>query len=464
MSVDHGSILLVDDDQDNRELLVEALRGRGYQACMASSGEEACRMAEEREFDLIISDIQMGAMSGMEVLKWFRTQFRDTPVVLLTAFGSVETAINAMKHGAFDYLTKPINLSELFVIVERALEHGRLVRENAMLKTAFNQRLRATAIVAQSRPMVEIFKLVGKAAHTQASVLIYGETGTGKELVARALHDNSPRASGPFVAINCAGVPENLLESELFGYVRGAFTNADHSRRGLLEESSGGTVFLDEISDLSPGGQAKLLRALQEGEIRRLGSNTQIHVDLRVVSASRHHLDELVRAGQFREDLLYRLKTILIEIPPLRERQEDIPLLAELFLTRFGQDRDIRGFTEDAMQRLEQYEWPGNVRELEHVIERTVALAHGPIISRNDLPGELQEASPSTEPKTSSPEEGSLAAARRKAAAINRDQLLVALRQTSGNKVHTAEVLGISRWALNRLLEKHGLEKSGPNS
>ena len=293
-----------------------------------------------------------------------------------------------MKHEAFDYLIKPINLQELFVVVERAFEHERLVRENQMLKNAFSQRLRPTAIVAQSRSMIEIFKLVGKVAQTRSSVLLYGETGTGKELVARALHDNSPRASGPFVAINCAGVPDTLLESELFGYVKGAFTNADHSRRGLLEESSGGTVFLDEISDLSPAGQAKLLRVLQEGEIRRLGSNATIQVDLRVVSASRFSLDALVKEGKFREDLLYRLKTILIEIPPLREREEDIPLLADLFLTRYGSGREMRGFTADALEVLQGYDWPGNVRELEHVIERTVALAHGPLISREDLPDE----------------------------------------------------------------------------
>lgn len=463
MPMAEGIILIVDDDRDNRELLTEALNKEGYETVAAASGEEACQKAGEQEFRLIVSDIQMGAISGIELLKWFRKEIPHTPVVLLTAFGSVETAIEAMKQGAFDYLTKPINLSELLVVVARALEHERLVRENQMLKTAFRQRLRPAAIVAQSRSMVEIFKLVGKAAHTRASVLIYGETGTGKELVARALHENSPRASGPFVAINCAGVPDNLLESELFGFVKGAFTNADHSRRGLLEESSGGTVFLDEISDLSSAGQAKLLRVLQEGEIRRLGSNANIHVDLRVVSASRLNLDGLVNEGRFREDLLYRLKTILIEIPPLRERQEDISLLADLFLARYGTDRDLRGFTAEAMHTLEQYHWPGNVRELEHVIERTAALAHGPIISKSDLPNGLQTVQNS--PHTSSTQaDGLLAAARRKAAAINRDQLIVALNQTSGNKVHTAEVLGISRWALKRLLEKHGLEPSGPGA
>jgi two-component system, NtrC family, response regulator AtoC len=447
-------ILIVDDDPENRELLAEALSLKGYSVVKASSSEEACQRAEEQEFRLVVSDIQMGAVSGIELLKWFRKQFADVPIVLLTAFGSVETAIEAMKHGAFDYLTKPVHLDEMYVIVERALEHHRLVRENKMLKRAFDQRVRATSIVAQSRPMVEIFKLVGKAAPSKASVLIYGETGTGKELIARALHDNSPRGSNPFMAINCASVPDTLLESELFGYVKGAFTNALHSRRGLLEEAGGGTLFLDEVSDLSLAGQAKLLRALQEGQIRRLGSNINVPVDLRVIAASQRDLDVLVKCGTFREDLFYRLKTITIEVPPLRERKEDIPLLAELFLSRYTAGSNVKGFTDRAMQLLTDYHWPGNVRELEHVIERSITLAPHVVISDEDLPVEIQKIG-----TTMVGEDRSLAAARRKTASISADQLLVAWKRASGNKVQVAEALGISRWSLNRLLIKHGIEQ-----
>jgi two-component system response regulator AtoC len=454
-------ILIVDDDCDNRELLTEALGKAHHETMSATSGEEALEKAQSRGFGLILCDIQMGAVSGLEVLKWFRMHAPDTPVVLLTAFGSIETAIEAMKHGAFDYLLKPINLKELLIVVDRALEHQALVRENLRLKKAFDERIRATAIVAQSRAMVEIFKIIGKASQTKASVLIYGETGTGKELIARALHDNSTRASASFVAINCAGVPDTLLESELFGYVKGAFTNAEQPRRGLLEESSGGTMFLDEISDLSLAGQAKLLRVLQQGEVRRLGSNLTIQVDLRVVAASVRSLEDLVKEGTFREDLLYRLKTIIIEVPALREREDDIPLLAELFLARYGSAKNFQGFTSGAIELLCRYKWPGNIRELEHVIERAVTLAHGPILSEDDLPNEIREFDV-TETTGAVHTATVLAGARRKAAVISREQLLGALSESSGNKVHAAEVLGISRWALNRLLQKHGID--GPAS
>ncbi|BCA54532.1 Acetoacetate metabolism regulatory protein AtoC [Nitrospira sp. KM1] len=462
MALSDTHILVVDDDEENNALLAEALSQRGYRTTMASNGHEACQKAKQERFSLIVSDIQMGALSGIELLKWLRTNSPETPVILLTAFGCVEIAINAMKHGAFDYLTKPINLEELFLIVTRALEHERLVRENNTRKTALSpslnvsQRVQFGSIVAQSRSMVEIFKTIGKAAPTRASLLIYGETGTGKELIARSLHENSARFKMPFIALNCAAIPDNLLESELFGHVKGAFTNALHMRRGLLEESSGGTLFLDEISDLSLASQAKLLRVLQEGEIKRLGSNFNIKVDLRLVSASQLNLADLVKQGRFREDLFYRLKTITVTVPPLRERIDDIPLLADLFLARYGSAKNITGYTPSALLRLQQYHWPGNVRELEHVVERVVTLAPGPIISEEDLPVELHD---SVTQMKSIEHQRPVAFARRKAAHITRDELLDTLKKTFGNKAHASEVLGISRWALKRLLEKHALEE-----
>ena len=456
-----GDILLVDDDKANRDVLAETLTKSGYSIKLASSGEEACRLAAQQAFSVVISDIQMGSVSGIELLKWLRKECPDTPIILLTAFGSVDIAINAMKHGAFDYLTKPINLDEFVLVVKRALRHHQLVCESTISKNALDRRLQLNAIVGQSRAMVEIFKLVGKIAPTKSSVLIYGETGTGKELIARAIHDNSTRASHPFVAINCGAMPDTLLESELFGYVKGAFTNAIHPRRGLIEESSGGSLFLDEVSDLTASGQAKLLRVLQEGEIRRLGSNTNLKVDLRVIAASQKNLESLAKQGTFREDLLYRLKTVAIEVPPLRQRKEDIHLLVELFLARGGTAKNIRGFSPQAMDILLEYDWPGNVRELEHVVERSCTVGIGPILHESDLPGELG-LTPVSE-SSDSPEESPIAAARRRTAMISREQLIEELHKSGGMKARAAENFGISRWALKRLLEKHGLEASVPD-
>ncbi|WP_447978363.1 sigma-54-dependent transcriptional regulator [Candidatus Nitrospira bockiana] len=460
---DGDAVLVVDDDLQNRECLREALGQNGYRVEVADSGEEACRKASEQEFSVVVSDIQMGAVSGITMLKWYRENFPDTPVVLVTAFGTVETAIQAMKSGAFDYLSKPINLKELQVVIARAVEHYRLVRENRDLRKAFRERLRAGSIVAQSRSMIEIFKVVGKVAPTRASVLIYGESGTGKELIARAIHDNSPRADHPFVAINCSAVPDNLLESELFGHVKGAFTHADRLRRGLIEEASGGTLFLDEIADLSPAGQAKLLRVLQEGEIRRVGSNTNIKVDLRLLAASRRDLQQMVKDKRFREDLFYRLKTVSITVPPLRERPDDIPLLADLFLARYGSDRNMCGISAEAMDVLVRYDWPGNVRELEHVIECSVTLATHSMLSVEDLPDDVRHLNAPDVVKAGSEEPTPLATARRKAATMTREDVVTAYERARGNKAHMAQLLGISRWAVYRLLEKYGVQDQSPH-
>jgi DNA-binding NtrC family response regulator len=390
----------------------------------------------------------------LDLLDSFRKTMPELPIVLLTAFGSVDTAIQAMKQGAFDYIAKPVNLDELVLTMKRAVEHRRLIENNCTSGNAFSERSRAPSLIGQSKKMVEVFKLVGKVSRSRTAVLIQGESGTGKELIARAIHDHSPRATHRFVPINCSAIPDSLLESEFFGHTKGSFTGADTLRRGLLEDASGGTFFLDEVGDLSPAGQSKLLRVLQEGEIRRIGSNESIRVDLRVIAASRRNLAQLVAVGRFREDLLYRLNTVTILLPPLRERPEDLSLLAEFFLARYGDQKEVpvTSFSSAAMRTLTEYSWPGNVRELEHVVERAVALASQTILSIDDLPPEvIQKDGEASDQRNIYP--GTLKA-------LQREQVLKMLELTHGNKERTARLLGISRRTLYRLLEQYGLGKA----
>jgi two-component system response regulator AtoC len=450
------SILVVDDDQRNREMLAEALGQAGFEVDIACDGAEALSKANAVSYDAVLSDIRMMPFSGLDLLDSFHKTMPEVPIVLLTAFGSVDTAIQAMKQGAFDYIAKPVNLEELVLIMKRAVEHRRLVEENRTLQRAFSERPRAASLIGQSKKMVEVFKLVGKVARSRTAILIEGETGTGKELIARAIHDNSPRATHRFVPVNCSAIPDSLLESELFGHTKGSFTGANTSRRGLLEEANGGTFFLDEVGDLSPAGQAKLLRVLQEGEIRRVGSNESVQVDLRIIAASRRNLGELIASGRFREDLLYRLNTVTILLPPLRERSEDIPLLADFFLARYGDQKEVpvTSFSPAAMRALIEYPWPGNVRELEHVIERAVALATHGILSSDDLPPVvLQKDGGMPDHKQLFP--GTLKA-------LQREQVLKILESTQGNKERTARLLGVSRRTLYRLLDRYGIGKTQP--
>jgi DNA-binding NtrC family response regulator len=451
-------ILIVDDDTRNREMLAEALRQAKFEIDLAASGEEAIEKAGHGEYEAVFSDIKMAGVSGMDVLAAFRSTAAETPVILMTAFGSVETAIQAMKQGAFDYITKPVNLDELALVAHRAVEHCRLVRDHRHLQHVFSERPRAASTIGQSRKMVEVFKVVGKVARSRTAVLIHGESGTGKELIARAIHDNSPRAARPFIAVNCSAIPDSLLESELFGHVKGSFTGAHAFRRGLLEESSGGTFFLDEVGDLSPAGQAKLLRALQEGEIRRVGSNEAIPVDLRIIAASRRSLHQLVTTGRFREDLVYRLNTVTITLPPLRERTEDIPLLAEFFLARHSAESQAAtaSLSPGAMQALLRYPWPGNVRELEHVIERAVALATHSVLSVDDLPAEIRDGAGGLT--------GQIDGLPGTLSALQREHVLKVLESTRGNKEQAARLLGISRRTLYRFLDRYGLSKSPTSS
>ncbi|MGC4096292.1 MAG: sigma-54 dependent transcriptional regulator [Nitrospira sp.] len=450
---DLSSILIVDDDQRNREMLAEALTQAGFEVGIACDGVEAMSKATAVTYDAVVSDIRMTPVSGLDLLDSFHKAMPEMPIVLLTAFGSVDTAIQAMKQGAFDYIAKPVNLDELVLTMKRAVEHRHLIEDHRTLQRAFSERPRAASLMGQSKKMVEVFKLVGKVARSRTSILIQGESGTGKELIARAIHDNSLRATNRFVAINCSTIPDSLLESELFGHTKGSFTGANVMRRGLLEEASGGTFFLDEIGDLSSAGQAKLLRVLQEGEMRRIGSNESVQVDLRIIAASRRNLDELVETGRFREDLLYRMNTVTIALPPLRERPEDIPLLAEFFLARYGDQKEVpvTSFSTASMRALMEYSWPGNVRELEHVIERAVALATHAILSVDDLPPAILEKDRNT---SNHGLPGTLKA-------LQREQVIKMLESAHGNKERTARLLGISRRTLYRLLDRYGLGKNG---
>ncbi|NGZ02064.1 MAG: hypothetical protein CV090_03315 [Nitrospira sp. WS238] len=450
---DSPSILVVDDDQRNREMMAEALNQAGFEVDTARDCVEAVSKADVIPYDAILSDIHMTPCSGLDLLDSFRKTMPEMPIVLLTAFGSVDTAIQAMKQGAFDYIAKPVNLDDLVVTMKRAVDHRRLIENNRTLNRAFSERPRAASLIGQSKKMVEVFKLIGKVAHSRTAVLIHGESGTGKELIARAIHDNSPRSIHRFVAVNCSAIPDSLLESELFGHTKGSFTGAHTMRHGLLEEANGGTFFLDEIGDLTPAGQAKLLRVLQEGEIRRLGSNESVRVDLRIIAASRRNLAELAGAGRFREDLLYRLNTVTIVLPSLRERPEDLPLLAEFFLARYGDQKEVpvTSFSLSAMQALAAYSWPGNVRELEHVVERAVALATHAILSIDDLPPEVLQKGKST-PNHTPILPGTLKA-------LQREQVAKMLEATRGNKERAARLLGISRRTLYRIIDRYGLGK-----
>jgi two-component system response regulator AtoC len=381
-------VMVVDDDAETLALLREVVAKEGYEVETAEDAETALRRLDEWLPELVITDIHMPGMDGLALLAAVREKEPDIPVVLLTAFGSLKTAVDAIKAGAFDYLSKPFIVDDIRLVIRRALEHKKLVRENRSLRGQLRERYRFDNLVGSSGGMVEVYKLVARVADTDSTVLIQGESGTGKELIARAIHANSTRSDGPFVAIDTGSLAETLLESELFGHERGAFTGAVATKKGLLEQAHLGTCFLDEIADLSPVMQSKLLRSLQEREIRRVGSETPRAIDVRIIAASKKALKPLVEAGTFREDLFYRLEVITIVLPPLRDRIEDIPLLSRYFIDKFGgaKERPVTGLSPDTIPFLTRYSWPGNVRELEHVIERAIALTPHPIITPEDLP------------------------------------------------------------------------------
>ncbi len=449
MSTSNAHILVVDDDSDTRELLLEILGEEGYRVTTAADAEQALAISKQERFQVIISDMRLGVdQSGLDVLRAYKNVQPDSEVILITAFGSLETAVEAVKAGAFDYLSKPFKIEDVLLHVRRALDHRDLVRQQPP-EPPPRAAPSLSMLVGRSGPMLEIYKKIAMVSATRSTVLIYGESGTGKELVARAIQANSPRAGRKFLAVNCGAFTESLLESELFGHVRGSFTGATATTSGIFGDASAGTVFLDEVSEMSPGLQVKLLRALEEQEVRPVGSAQPVKIDVRVIAASNRNLAELVAQGKFREDLYYRLRVIEIDLPPLRERGEDIPLLIEHTLGRLGQEAGRKlGVSQEALSALEAYSWPGNVRELEHAIESAAALNRTGVIALDDLPAKVRGAAAPAD--AVAPLYSDLPSLEE----LERRYLFHVLKATRDNKSDAAQVLGISRRTLYRMLER----------
>jgi DNA-binding NtrC family response regulator len=446
-----GRVLIVDDDRAMCQLLTDLLREDGYEVDVVYDGASAIEKYQASPFDVTITDLMMPKMKGVELVARLREIDGGAVVLLITAFGTIESAVEAMRAGAFHYVTKPFHNDEILIQVKRALEQKNLRDELKRLRTEVDARNRFQSIVGQSEAMQRVFEVIAQVSDLPANVLIEGESGTGKELIARAIHFNSSRATGPFVAVNCAAIPETLLESELFGYVRGAFTDARKDRRGLFQEASGGILFLDEISEIPLILQAKLLRILEDKEVRPLGANQSEKVDARVVSASNRNLDQLVRDGKFRQDLYYRLNVIRIELPALRQRTEDVPLLVDHFIRKFaeGAKHKVEGIQAEAMAALKSHDWPGNIRELEHTIERAVLLGKGSMIGLEDLPPQLASCS---ERKLVV---GQALDQQLTLRDLEREYIGRVLESTRGNKTEAARVLGVDRTTLYRKLEEY---------
>lgn len=451
-------ILIVDDEQSMREFLEIFFRRQGYEVATAASVDEALAEINGRDFDLVISDIQMPGRTGIELLKILRRDFPDILVIMITAFGTTETAIEAMKDGAYDYITKPFKVDEIRLVVEKALEKKMLYTENRRLRKELQTQKRSRALIGNSASMLHVLDLIQQVASTKTNVLITGASGTGKELVARAVHDQSDRREGPFVAINCAAIPENLLESELFGHVKGAFTGAVQNKAGLFEEAHQGSVFLDEVGELPQLLQVKLLRVIQERVIRRVGATADREVDVRILAATNRNLEDEVRAGRFREDLYYRLNVIQIALPSLYERIDDVPLLVQHFLEKYakGLGKNVQEISKEAMAKLLAYHYPGNVRELENIIERAVALSRGTRIEVEALPPTVLYPTRNNVNISRIPRSG--ANLEQMVADYERGILLEALAQTKGVKKKAAQLLGVSFRSFRYRLEKLGLD------
>jgi two-component system response regulator PilR (NtrC family) len=454
-------ILIADDEKSMRELLDIMLKKEGYKITLASNGEEVVKLIEKDIFDLALVDIRMPRQDGISVLKKIKAVSPETIVIMMTAFASADTAIKAMKEGAYDYITKPFKIDEIKIIIQNALEKKHLEKENLLLKQVVRDRYHFENIVGQSSKMLELYDLMEKVAPTKTNILITGESGTGKELVAKAIHYNSPRKDKPFVTLNCGAIPESLIESELFGHMKGAFTDAITTKKGLFEVADEGTLFLDEISELPLMMQVKLLRVLQDREFKRVGGTEDIRVDVRIISATNKDLEEAVRQKQFREDLFYRLNVIQIKLPTLRERKEDIPSLASHFLNRYAEElgKQISRISPEALRILIQYDYPGNVRELQNIIERAVALEISQELTASNLSSYLEEQSLNLNKRKGLdleiPNEG--VDLEKIVEDIERTLLVKALDRTKGIKKKAAELLHINFRSMRYRLEKYGL-------
>ncbi|MBN1615230.1 MAG: sigma-54-dependent Fis family transcriptional regulator [Deltaproteobacteria bacterium] len=448
------SILVVDDDSAHRTMLKTLLSGWGYDVMETDDGSGAVEAVHRRPYDLILMDVRMIKVSGLSALAEIKVLNPAIPVIIMTAFASVETAVEALKKGAYDYLTKPFDFDELKLVIDRAVEHSRLREENRLLRESLGAHFDRRNLIGSSPAMEKLLETIAQVAPTEATVLITGASGTGKELIAGIIHFNSLRKNGPFVKINCAAITETLLEAELFGHEKGAFTGADRRREGKFRQADGGTLFLDEISEMSPAMQVKLLRVLQEREITRVGGSDVVRVDVRIIAATNRDLLREIEAGRFREDLFYRLNVVSIDMPPLRERREDIPLIARHFLKEYAarNRKELKGFTPQAMDLLIRYDWPGNVRELMNTVERGVVLSRSDYLGESDLTPLFRDST-----GREAPESAYAVTPVQSLETVERDTIIQTLKAAGGNKSEAARRLGITRRTLHKKLKKYGM-------
>lgn len=457
VSNDKKKVLIVDDESGMRHMLSVLLEREGYNIDTAEDGRKGLEKIKANQYDLVLCDIRMPEMDGLTFLESTKNLNRQLPVIMMSAFGNVDTAIEAMKKGAYDYVSKPFKADEILMRLQRLTQQETLMFENQSLKRVLHQETSFSNIIARSPRMLEIFDTIRKIAEYKTTVLVTGESGSGKELIARAIHFNSPRANKPFIAINCSAIPENLLESELFGYVKGAFTGANKDKRGLFEEATGGTLFLDEVGDLPLSLQVKLLRAIQEEEIRRVGANNSIKIDVRLITATLKNLGDEIKKGTFREDLYYRLNVLPIHLPPLRERKEDIPLLVDTFLKKFAKEMDkkVDRIAPETLQFLNDYSWPGNVRELENTIERAMVLEMSNELQVASLPDVVRNVEINPAIRAAANE----LSIKKMMVIMEQELIKKALEKTGGNRTWAAKLLEISHRALLYKIKRYGLER-----